>query len=88
MLARPNLTEGGEDMSNDDLDAPGGTTEEKKTSPPPHFMRKDRVKVCGKWRKKGYKPSKAEQDLWIEKCKVQNRDPKTGQIKAAKKDKK
>lgn len=39
-------------------------TEEKKPARPPHFMRDQRVKVCGKWQKKGYKPTKAEQAIW------------------------
>lgn len=27
----------------------------------PHQLKDDRVRVCGKWQKKGYKPSKEEE---------------------------
>lgn len=73
-------------MTSKDLEVPTDD-EKKKASPPPHFMKDKRVKVCGKWQKKGYKPTTAEQKLWVDKCKVQNRDPKTGMLKE-KKDKK
>ena len=58
---------------------------ETKPAPPPHFLRDERVKVCGKWQKKGYKPSKAEQDAWNAKCKTAGLDPKTGLKAKAKK---
>ena len=59
-----------------DLKAPV-ETEEKKPAEPPHQL-KDNIRVCGKWRKKGYKPTKEELDAWLIKCKETGRDPKTG----------
>lgn len=82
-LARPTSEKGGMNMDKNDLQAPV-ETEEKKASPPPHQL-KDRVRVCGKWRKRGYKPTKAEWDAWAKKCKDTGRDPKTGRIAEKKK---
>jgi len=59
-------------------------TEEKKAAPPPHQL-KDRARVCGKWQKKGYKPSKEELAAWNKRCKEGNRDPKSGRRIAKKK---
>lgn len=76
ILARPIIKEGGMNMDKDNLKAPV-ETEEKKPAEPPHQL-KDNVRVCGKWRKKGYKPTKDEWDAWVIKCKNTDRDPKTG----------
>lgn len=62
-------------MSDKDLEAPA-ETEEKKPAEPPHKL--PRIRVCGKWQKPGYKPSKAELDQWTEDCKQRGHDPKTG----------
>jgi len=66
-------------MSKDEL-ATSGDTEEKKPAMPPQQL-PDRVRVCGRWRPRGYKPTKAERDKWLADCKAQGRDPKTGRIK-------
>ncbi len=58
-------------------------TAEKKEAEPPRHLRESRVRVCGKWQKKGYKPTIEELKLWNERCKVSGRDPKTGKRKAA-----
>lgn len=68
----------------DALQAPADT-EEKKAAPPPHFLSNARIRVCGKWQKKGYKPTKAELALWLKKCKAQGRDSVTGALKPKKK---
>lgn len=77
-LARPITKKGGTNVNDKDLEAPA-ETEEKKAAPPPHQLA-NRVRVCGKWQKKGYKPTKAEWDAWAQKCKDTNRDPRTGRL--------
>lgn len=37
-----------------------------------------RIRVCGRWQKKGYKPSDDEVKKWKERCKDRGWDPKTG----------
>lgn len=46
-----------------------------------------RIRVCGKWQKKGYKASDEEQKKWRTLCKNRDWDPKTGKpfVKADKK---
>ena len=65
-------------MDDKTLDAPV-ETEEKKAGPPPHQL-KSRVRVCGKWQDKAYKPTKAERDAWYAKCKEEGKDPRTGRL--------
>ncbi len=62
----------------DDLEAPA-ETEERKAAPPPHQL-KNRVRVCGRWQKKGYRPTADEQKIWLEQCRAQGKDPKTGRL--------
>lgn len=83
-LARPILKGGKIMTAKADLQAPEDT-EEKKPAKPPHFLADNRIKVCGKWQKKGYKPTKSELALWIKKCKSQGRDPDTGAMLPKKK---
>ncbi len=63
----------------------GGNMIEKKTKEPdkPYALQKDgkRIRVCGKWQKKGYKASDEEQAKWKELCKNRGWDPKTGKPK-------
>ena len=78
-MARPTITKGGMNMNGkDELEAPA-ETEERKAAPPPHQL-ENRVRVCGKWQKKGYKPTSDEQKKWLEKCKAEDKDPKTGRL--------
>jgi hypothetical protein len=77
-MARPIIQKGGMNMIEKDLEAPA-ETEEKKAAPPPHQL-SNRVRVCGKWQKKGYRPTAAEQKAWLEQCKAQGRDSKTGRL--------
>ena len=47
----------------------------------PKWLGKDRVRVCGRWQKKGYKASDEEMADWKEKCKRRGWDAKTGKPK-------
>ncbi len=56
---------------------------EKKPAIPPR-QNPNNIRVCGKWRPAGYKPSKAEREAWLVKCKRHDLDPRTGRVKPKK----
>ncbi len=64
----------------DDLKPPAEKVPAKRQEPPRH-LKEARQRICGRWQKKDYKPSKAEQARWEKHCKATNRDPKTGTLK-------
>ena len=45
----------------------------------PHRL--ERIRVCGRWQKPGYKADDAEQKAWLKRCKDRNYDPKSGKPK-------
>lgn len=69
----------------------GGIMSDTKTKQPtkPYALQIDgqRIRVCGKWQKKGYTASDDEQAKWKAVCKNRGWDPKTGKpaVKADKK---
>ncbi len=48
----------------------------KTIAQPPHRL--DRIRVCGKWQKPGYKADDAEVAAWKKRCKDRNWNPETG----------
>lgn len=58
----------------------GGEMAEKKAPAVPYALQKDgmRVRVCGRWQKKGYEADAEEQAKWKETCKNRGWEPKTG----------
>ena len=73
LLARPNLDKG-EEMAD----------KAKVKLPEKPYRLKDRVRVCGKWQKKGYQADDEEKAAWAERCKNRGQDPKTGKPKVDK----
>lgn len=69
---------GGHDMTEDTLDTPVDTGK-RKAAAPPHQL-KNRVRICGRWQKKGYRPSAEEVAKWKEHCKDTGKDPRTGRL--------
>ena len=58
----------------------GGKVADKKVTKQtrPRHLREDRVRVCGRWQKKGYEPDDEEVAAWKQRCKDRDLDPKTG----------
>lgn len=60
----------------------GGVMSNSKTKQPakPYALQIDgqRIRVCGRWQKKGYKADDEEQAKWKALCKNRGWDPKTG----------
>ena len=67
-MARPIIDKGGE-MAD----------KSKTVAEQPHRL--ERIRVCGKWQKPGYKPDDAEVAAWQKRCKDRGHDPKTGKPK-------
>lgn len=50
----------------------------------PRHLSESRIRVCGRWQKKGYQPDDEELEAWEKRCKDRDLDPKTGKAKEQK----
>ena len=58
--------------------------EGQKAPAQPRFLREERVRVCGKWQKKGYKASKEEKAAYERKMRIRNERMEAQKKSAAK----
>ena len=50
----------------------------------PRHLIESRVRICGRWQKRGYEPDDEELEAWKKRCKDRDLDPKTGKAKVKK----
>jgi len=73
LLARPSINKG-EEMAN--------KAQEKLPEKP--YRLPNRIRVCGRWQKKGYQPDDEEKAAWEKRCKDRDWNVKTGKPKVDK----